>query len=206
MIELHFWPFCTVKCCWSRTRRHFSAASFQKERYRAGIEPTRFMQWYEKEKKSFCLPIPENLWYLLLKICNYSLVWHHQSKGLCWLSGIICQWHGRLHPCSWILFAESFIGCQQRFIPGLLIMCQDSGGGRRVRSFDAVALFFTPPTHFSLYHSVEQQHVTSQVCSPNWTTHPTIHLICSRRRLSHTLPVSCKEILYATTDLQIFIS
>lgn len=130
----------------------------------------------EGKSKRFFLFIPENPWYLLLTICNYSSVWHHQLKGWCWLSGIACEWRGRLHPYSWILFAGSFLGCQQRFIPGSLIKRQDGGRGEEGSVIQRCHLIFTPPTHFSLHHSAEQQHVTSQVCSPNQTARPTIHL------------------------------
>lgn len=95
----------------------------------------------EGKNKRFFLFIPENPWYLLLSICNYSSAWYHQPKGWRWLSGIVFEWRGRLHPCSWILFVGSFLGCQQRFIPGSLITRWDGGGARRNRSIDAVTLF-----------------------------------------------------------------
>lgn len=81
------------------------------------------------------------------------------------------------HP-SWILFVGSFLGCQRHFFPGSLITRSEQGeGGRRGSVIWRCHFIFTPPTHVSLHHSAEQQRVTSQVCPPNRTAHPTIHLI-----------------------------
>lgn len=135
---VHIHPF-PVNYCRSRTGQHFFADDTSLESPQRKMQSWNWthnihvLSWKEKNKRFF-LFIPENPWYLLLTICNYGSVWHHQPKGWCWLSGIVCEWRGRLHPCSWILFAGSFLGCQQRFISGSLITCRDGGGGRRDHS------------------------------------------------------------------------
>lgn len=149
----------------------------------------------EGGKKEFFLFIPENQWFLLLTIFNYSSVWHHRPKGSCWVSGNVCVWLGRLHPCSWILFGGTFLGCQQRFIPGSIITHWDhGGGGGGDRSIDAVILFL--PRLLTFHNITLQNNSVSPIqtvfSKPNRTPDNPSHP--SWRQLSHKLPVSFKEI------------
>lgn len=152
-IDIHLF---LVDCCWSRAMWHFFAGDPSSE------YPQRKMQswnWthnihgvtWKGKKKGFSsfLTWKSTISTVKNTVYNYSSVWHHQPKGSCWLSGIVCKWHGRLHPCSWILFAGSFLGCQQRFILGSLIMLRDGSRGRRDRSFALSPYFYAAYSLFT---------------------------------------------------------
>lgn len=109
------------------------------------------------------------------------------------VSGIVCEWRRRLHPCSWILFAGSFLECQQHFILGSLITRQNSGGSRRDRSFDAVTLFLCRLLTFH-YITLQNSSVSPVKCVLLTEPHTRQSISSFWCRLSHTLPVSCKEI------------
>lgn len=89
--------------------------------------------------------------------------------------------------CLWVtwtapsLFLNSICGIISWLSAALYSGLTHHGSGRWWGEEGSVIqrchLIFTPPTHFSLHHSAEQQCVTSQVCSPNRTAHPTIRLI-----------------------------
>lgn len=164
------------------------------------------MRWHGRKKKVFSLFIPENPWYLLLRRCNNCSVWHHQPKGSCRLSGIVCEWRRRLHPCCWILFAGSFLGCQQRFILGSLITRQNGGGSRRDRSFDAVTLFLC---HLLTFHYITLQNSSVSPVKCVLLTEPHTRQSISSFLVSAQSHVTCqlqRNLMYVATGLRIFIS
>lgn len=109
---------------------------------------------------------------------------------------LICGGVDRSIPTSRrsrILFAGSFLGCQQRFFPGSLITRQDgrAGGREGDRPLDAVTLFLR---RLLTFHYITPQNSSVSPVKCVLLTEPSARQsVSSVLTSAQTLPVNCKE-------------